>query len=196
MAGLVLFTHSVVTDSLRAHGLQLTRPPCPSLPPRACADSHPLSQCVAGVFPCLSRTWGFLAAAAQPCPALLICLSSSVRVQGPGLGRGPLPGDISQTCGLEEPSALHVCDPVGALASLSALPTLPSAHGHPTQRPPPRPRFHAEARPVCHATLPMSHLWPSCLLILCSLFLTSCPSCWPKMHGQAGVFRPCISLLG
>ena len=106
------------------------------------------------VFPGIGASWPLL-------PALscaLICLSSSVRVQGPGFGRGPLPGDLSQTRGLEGPSAPRVCVPVGILASLSALPTLPSAHGHSTRRPPPRLRFHAEARPVCHARLPMSHL--------------------------------------
>ena len=31
-------------DSLRPHGLQHTRPPCPSLTPRACSNSCPLSQ--------------------------------------------------------------------------------------------------------------------------------------------------------
>ena len=30
------FSHSVVSDSLRPHGLQHTRPPCPSLTPEAC----------------------------------------------------------------------------------------------------------------------------------------------------------------
>ena len=48
------FSHSVVSDSLRAHGLQHTRPPCPSPAPRvtqthvhwvgdAIQTSHPLS---------------------------------------------------------------------------------------------------------------------------------------------------------
>ena len=32
------------TDSLRPHGLQLTRLPSPSLPPRVCSILHPLSQ--------------------------------------------------------------------------------------------------------------------------------------------------------
>lgn len=41
--------------------------------------------------------------------------------------------------------------PVRTLTSHLAPSTLPSAHGHSTQRPPPRPRFQAEARPVCHA---------------------------------------------
>ena len=41
----VLFSHSVVSDSLRPHRLQHARPPCPSPPaPRAYSNSSPLSQ--------------------------------------------------------------------------------------------------------------------------------------------------------
>ena len=40
----VWFSHSVVPDSLRPHGLQHTRLPCPSLSPRACSNSWPLSR--------------------------------------------------------------------------------------------------------------------------------------------------------
>jgi len=39
----VLFNHSVVSDSLQPHGLHYTRLPCPSLSPRACSNSCPLS---------------------------------------------------------------------------------------------------------------------------------------------------------
>ena len=35
----VQFSRSVVSDSLRPHGLQHTRPPCPSLTPRVCSYS-------------------------------------------------------------------------------------------------------------------------------------------------------------
>ena len=38
------FSHSVVSDSLRPHGLQHTRPPCPSPTPGVCSNSCPLSQ--------------------------------------------------------------------------------------------------------------------------------------------------------
>ena len=38
------FSRSFVSNSLWPHGLQLTRPPCPSLIPRACSNSCPLSQ--------------------------------------------------------------------------------------------------------------------------------------------------------
>ena len=40
----VQFSCSVMSDSLWPHGLQHTRPPCPSLTPEACSNSCPLSQ--------------------------------------------------------------------------------------------------------------------------------------------------------
>ena len=40
----LLFRHSVMSDSLRPHGLQHTRLPCPSIPPGVCSDSCPLSR--------------------------------------------------------------------------------------------------------------------------------------------------------
>ena len=40
---LLLFSHSVVSDSLWPHGLQHARLPCPSLTPRTCSYSCPLS---------------------------------------------------------------------------------------------------------------------------------------------------------
>ena len=40
----VQFSCSVVSDSLQPHGLQHTRPPCPSPTPRACSNSCPSSQ--------------------------------------------------------------------------------------------------------------------------------------------------------
>ena len=43
MSYLLLFGSSVVSDSLRPHGLQHTRLPCPSPSPGACANSYPLS---------------------------------------------------------------------------------------------------------------------------------------------------------
>ena len=41
---LLLFSCSVVSDSLWPHGLQHTRLPCPSLSPGVCSNSCPLSQ--------------------------------------------------------------------------------------------------------------------------------------------------------
>ena len=40
----VQFSHSVVSSSLRPHGLQHARPPCPSPTPRVYSDSCPLSR--------------------------------------------------------------------------------------------------------------------------------------------------------
>ena len=40
----VQFSRSIVSDSLWPHGLQDTRPPCPSLTPRAYSHSCPLSR--------------------------------------------------------------------------------------------------------------------------------------------------------
>ena len=40
----VQFSHSVVSDSLWPHELQLARPPCPSPTPGVHSNSHPLSQ--------------------------------------------------------------------------------------------------------------------------------------------------------
>ena len=40
----VQFSRSVMSDSLRPHGLQHTRLPCPSPTPRACSNSCPSSQ--------------------------------------------------------------------------------------------------------------------------------------------------------
>ena len=40
---LVAFSHEVMSDSLRPHGLQHARLPCPSLSPWVCSNSCPLS---------------------------------------------------------------------------------------------------------------------------------------------------------
>ena len=40
----VLFSRSVMSDSLQLHGLKLSRLPCSSPPPRACSNSCPSSQ--------------------------------------------------------------------------------------------------------------------------------------------------------
>ena len=40
----VQFSRSVVSDSLRTHGLQHARPPCPSPTPGVYSNSHPLSR--------------------------------------------------------------------------------------------------------------------------------------------------------
>ena len=40
----IQFSHSVMSDSLQSHGLQHTRPPCPSPTPRIYSNPCPLSQ--------------------------------------------------------------------------------------------------------------------------------------------------------
>ena len=40
----MLFSHSVMSNSLQPHGLQHARLPCPSLSPGVCSNSCPLSQ--------------------------------------------------------------------------------------------------------------------------------------------------------
>ena len=40
----VQFSHSVMSNALRPHGLQYVRPPCPLPTPGACSNSCPLSQ--------------------------------------------------------------------------------------------------------------------------------------------------------
>ena len=40
----MLFSHSVMSNSLRPHGLKHARLPCSSLSPRVCSDSGPLSR--------------------------------------------------------------------------------------------------------------------------------------------------------
>ena len=79
----VQFSHSVMTDSLRPHGLQHARLPCPSPTPRACSNSCPLSSiktskdsvlCIpwAEPRPCLKATLLSLGCSSQDCiPSLL-----------------------------------------------------------------------------------------------------------------------------
>ena len=62
----VQFSHSVVSDSLRPHGLQHARPPCPSPTPGVYSNSCPLSQWChptisSSVFPFSSSLQSFLA---------------------------------------------------------------------------------------------------------------------------------------
>ena len=59
----VPFSHSVMSDSLRPHGLQHARHPCPSLSPRACSNSWPLSR------------WCYLTISSSVAPFSFCCLS-------------------------------------------------------------------------------------------------------------------------
>ena len=52
---LLLFSCSVMSDSLWPHGLQHARLPCPSPSPRACSNSSPLSQWCRLAYQAISR---------------------------------------------------------------------------------------------------------------------------------------------
>ena len=67
----LLFNHSVMSDSLQPHGLQHTRPPCPSPTPRVYSDSYPLSRWChltisSSVVPFASRLQSFPASGSFP----------------------------------------------------------------------------------------------------------------------------------
>ena len=62
----VQFSHSVVSDSLRLHESQHTRPPCPSPTPRVHSDSHPSSS---WCHPAISSSVGPFSSCPQSLPA-------------------------------------------------------------------------------------------------------------------------------
>ena len=73
----LLFSHSVVSDSLWPHGMQYARLPCPSPSPGACSNSCPLSQWCpptisSSVVPLFSRLQSFPASVFSNELALLI----------------------------------------------------------------------------------------------------------------------------
>ena len=63
---LLLFSYLVVSNSLQLHGLQHTRLPCPSLSPRVCSNSCPLSQ---RCRPTISSSGAPFSSCPQSCPA-------------------------------------------------------------------------------------------------------------------------------
>ena len=63
----VQFSHSVGSNSLRPHGLQHTRPPCPSPTPGAYSNSYPLSR---WFHPTISSSVIPFSSFLQPFPAL------------------------------------------------------------------------------------------------------------------------------
>ena len=68
---LLLFSHSVVSDSLQPHGLQHARPPCPSPSPGVCSNSCPLNwwchpTISSSVIPFSSRLQYFPASGSSP----------------------------------------------------------------------------------------------------------------------------------
>ena len=63
---LLLFSHSVLSDSLQPHGLQQAMLPCPSAYPGACSDSYLLSQ---WCHPVISSSGIPYSSCLQSCPA-------------------------------------------------------------------------------------------------------------------------------
>ena len=81
----VQFSHSVVSDSLHPHGLQHTRPPCPSPTPRVYSNSCPLSQWChptisSSVIPFSSRLQSFPASGSFPVIQFLASTGQSIGV--------------------------------------------------------------------------------------------------------------------
>ena len=81
----VQFSHSVVSDSLRPHGLQHARLPCPSPIPRACSDSCPLSwwchpTISSSVVPFFSHLQSFPALGSFPMSQFFTSGGQSIRV--------------------------------------------------------------------------------------------------------------------
>ena len=76
---LVQFSHSVVSDSLRPHGLQHARLPCPSLTPRACSNLCPLN---GWCHPTISSSVVALSSCLQSFPASGSCQMSQLVASG------------------------------------------------------------------------------------------------------------------
>ena len=81
----LLFSCSVVSDSLWPHGLQHARPPCPSPSPRACSNSCPLSRWCrptisSSVTLFSSRLQSFPASESFPVSQLSVSGGQSIRV--------------------------------------------------------------------------------------------------------------------
>ena len=106
----VQFSHSVMSDSLRPHGLQHARPPCPSPIPGVYSNSCPLSQ---WCHPTISSSVGpfsfclqsFLASGSFPMSQFFVSDSQSVGVSASTLvlpvniqDRFPYDGLVGSPC--------------------------------------------------------------------------------------------------
>ena len=56
---MLLFSHSFVSDSVRPHGLQHNKLPCPSLFPRVCSNPCPLNQWCCLTISCSATLFSF-----------------------------------------------------------------------------------------------------------------------------------------
>ena len=86
----ILFSHSVMSDSLWPHGLQHTRPPCPSPAPGVYSNSCPLSQWChptisSSVIPFSSCLQSFPVLGSFPMSQLFTSSNQSIGVSASGL---------------------------------------------------------------------------------------------------------------
>ena len=142
----VQFSHSVLSDSLRPHELQHTRPPCPSPTPRVYSNSCPLSQWChptisSSVDPFSSRPQSFPASGSFQMSQLF---TSGGQSTGVSASTSVLPMNIQdwfilgwtgwislQSKGLQESSPTPQFKSVNSsVLSFLYSPTLPSIHDH------------------------------------------------------------------
>ena len=76
----VQFSHSVMSDSFRPHGLQHTRPPCPSPTPRVYSNSCQLSR---GCYPTISSSVVPFSSCLQSFPASESSNESDLSIRWP-----------------------------------------------------------------------------------------------------------------
>ena len=93
----LLFSRLVVSNSLRPHGLQHTRPPCPSLSPRVCSSLLPLSwlchtTILSSVTSFFSCSQSFPPSGSFPVSQLFV---SSDQIMGDSVSSSLLPMNIS-----------------------------------------------------------------------------------------------------
>ena len=75
------FSCLVMSDSLRPHGPQYARPPCPSPTPGACLNSHPLSK---WCHPTISSSVGLFSSSLQSFPSIKVFSNeSALRIRWP-----------------------------------------------------------------------------------------------------------------
>ena len=77
---MLLFSYSVMSDSLQPHGLQHTRLPCPSTPPGVCSNSHPL---IWWLHPIISSSVVPFSSCLQSFPASVFSRYSALRIRWP-----------------------------------------------------------------------------------------------------------------
>ena len=96
----VQFSHSVMSDSLRPHELQHTRPPCPSPTPGVHSDSRPSSQ---WCDPAISSSVIPFSSCPQSLSASLNCNTYVLMDQNSSLLKVKVPSDFLQPHGQYSP---------------------------------------------------------------------------------------------